>query len=82
MIKRKNGVDEIAEVLQRKILETDLKEGDRLPSHEELAQELGVGKASLREGLQKLSGVGVIDLRQLFGECSSGNHRTCPFGST
>ena len=55
MIKRKNIADEIAEILQRKILEMNLIEGDKLPSHEELAQELGVSKASLREGLQKLS---------------------------
>jgi GntR family transcriptional repressor for pyruvate dehydrogenase complex len=67
MIKRKNVADETAEVLHHKILETDLKEGDRLPSHEELAQEFGVSKASLREGLQELSAMGVIDLKQGLG---------------
>ncbi|MBW2077943.1 MAG: TAXI family TRAP transporter solute-binding subunit [Deltaproteobacteria bacterium] len=67
MIKRKNFADEIAEILQRKIFEMNLKEGDRLPSHEELAQDLGVSKASLREGLQKLSTMGVIDLKQGLG---------------
>ena len=67
MIKRKNFADEIAEIVQRKILEMNLKEGDRLPSHEELARQLGVSKASLREGLQKLSTMGVIDLRQGLG---------------
>lgn len=67
MIKRKNVADEIAEVLQRKILEMNLKNGERLPSHEELAQELGVSKASLREGLQKLSAMGIIDLKQGLG---------------
>jgi len=67
MIKRKSFADEIAEILQRKILEMNLKEGDRLPSHEELAQQLGVSKASLREGLQKLSTMGVIDLKQGLG---------------
>jgi len=34
MIKRENFTDEIAEILQRKILEMNLKDGDRLPSHE------------------------------------------------
>jgi len=67
LIKRKNVADEIAEFLQRKILEMNLKEGDRLPSHEELAQQLGVSKASLREGLQKLSAMGVITLKQGLG---------------
>ncbi len=66
-IKRRNVSDEIAEVLQRKILEMNLKEGDKLPSHEELAQQLGVSKASLREGLQKLSAMGVIEIKQGFG---------------
>ncbi len=67
MIKRKNVADEIAEFLQRKIMEMNLKEGDRLPSHEELAQQLGVSKASLREGLQKLSAIGAIDLKHGLG---------------
>ena len=67
MIKRKTFADEIAEILQRKILEMNLKDGDRLPSHEELAQQLGVSKASLREGLQKLSTMGVINLKQGLG---------------
>jgi hypothetical protein len=67
MIRKKSVADEIAEILQRKIMEKNLKEGDRLPSHEELAQELGVSKASLREGLQKLSTMGVIDLKQGLG---------------
>jgi len=66
-IKRRNVSDEIAEVLQRKILEMNLKEGDKLPSHEELTQQLGVSKASLREGLQKLSAMGVIEIKQGFG---------------
>lgn len=67
MIRRKNVADEIATVLQRRIVELNLKEGDKLPSHDVLAQELGVSKASLREGLQKLSVMGLIDLRQGLG---------------
>lgn len=66
-IKRRNVADEIAEVLQRKILESNLKEGDKLPSHEELAQQLGVSKASLREGLQKLSAMGVVEIKHGLG---------------
>lgn len=66
-IKRRNVSDEIAEVLQRKILEMNLQEGDKLPSHEELAQQLGVSKASLREGLQKLSAMGVVEIKHGLG---------------
>jgi len=65
--KRKNIADEIADILQHKILEMNLKEGDKLPSHEELTQELGVSKASLREGLQKLSAMGIIHIKHGFG---------------
>ena len=67
MLRRKNVADEIAGILQRKIVELDLKEGDKLPSHDILSQELGVSKASLREGLQKLSVMGLVDLRQGLG---------------
>ena len=67
MIRRKNVADEIATILQRKILEMNLKEGDKLPSHDVLSQELGVSKASLREGLQKLAVMGLVDLRQGLG---------------
>ena len=37
--------------------------GDRLPSQRALAQELGVGMSSLREALQTLQGMGVLELR-------------------
>ncbi len=67
MIRRRNVADEIAGILQHKIVELNLKEGDKLPSHEVLSQELGVSKASLREGLQKLSVMGLVDLRQGLG---------------
>ena len=67
LTKRKNIADEIAEILQRKILEMNLKEGDKLPSHEELTQQLGVSKASLREGLQKLSTMGVVQVKHGLG---------------
>jgi GntR family transcriptional repressor for pyruvate dehydrogenase complex len=39
------------------------KAGDRLPSQRQLAQELGVSMASLREALQTLQGMGVLELR-------------------
>lgn len=37
--------------------------GDRLPSEGELRQHLGVGRASLREALLRLAGMGVLDIR-------------------
>jgi GntR family transcriptional repressor for pyruvate dehydrogenase complex len=37
--------------------------GDRLPSQRQLAHELNVGMSSLREALQTLQGMGVLELR-------------------
>ncbi|MBN1318344.1 MAG: FadR family transcriptional regulator [Anaerolineales bacterium] len=39
------------------------KAGDQLPSQRQLAQELDVGFSSLREALQTLQGMGVLELR-------------------
>jgi GntR family transcriptional repressor for pyruvate dehydrogenase complex len=41
----------------------DWKAGDQLPAQRQLAQVLGVSMASLREALQTLQGMGVLELR-------------------
>lgn len=45
------------------IAESDLKPGDRLPGERQLAQRFGVSRGSLREGLQFLSIMGLIDVQ-------------------
>jgi GntR family transcriptional repressor for pyruvate dehydrogenase complex len=47
----------------RLISEGAWRAGDRLPSQRALAQQLGVGMSSLREALQTLQGMGVVELR-------------------
>lgn len=41
----------------------DLKPGDRLPAERTLAQDLGVGRPTLREALRALQLLGILDIR-------------------
>lgn len=46
------------------LLKEALKPGDKLPTEKELAQQLGIGRTSLREGLRQLETVGLLSSRQ------------------
>ena len=59
--------DVIAERLARAIREGVLEPGARLPTEQELAREFGVGRTSVREGLQKLRAYGLIETRKGLG---------------
>ena len=59
--------DVIAERLARAIRDGVLEPGDRLPTEQELAREFGVGRTSVREGLQKLRAYGLIETRKGLG---------------
>lgn len=54
----------VAERLQALLAERDLAPGDRLPPERQLAAELGVSRASLREGLRRLLDLGIVQARQ------------------
>ncbi len=56
--------DTIARNLEQRILEGSLRPGDRLPPERELAEQMGVSRPSLREGLRKLASKGLISSRQ------------------
>lgn len=56
--------DAIAHQLEGRILEGTLKPGERLPPERELAQRLGVSRPSLREAIQKLEALGLVESRQ------------------
>jgi DNA-binding FadR family transcriptional regulator len=49
------------------ILERGLDAGDPLPTEQELASELGVGRNATRECLKVLQGLGIIEIRHGYG---------------
>jgi GntR family transcriptional repressor for pyruvate dehydrogenase complex len=53
----------VVEKLLSLILSGEWKAGDRIPPERELSQELGVGRASLREALKALELIGMIESR-------------------
>lgn len=68
----------IAEVLYRLIRQESYKEGDRLPSERQLAQQLAVSRSLLREALIMLEILGLVEIRPGSGVYlikSSGNVR-------
>jgi GntR family transcriptional regulator, transcriptional repressor for pyruvate dehydrogenase complex len=54
----------VAERLRELLAEEDVVPGDRLPPERELATRLGVSRSSLREGLRRLTDLGIIEARQ------------------
>ena len=63
-IAQKRLPDVIAEQIVEGIRREGLKPGDRLPPEQELARQLGVGRTSVREGLQKLQTLGIVDVHK------------------
>ncbi len=59
-IRRTSTAEAIVEHLLERIRGGEFGPGDRLPSERKLMGELGVGRLSLREGLARLSALGVI----------------------
>src|SRR5437870_4196356 len=63
-IAQKRLPDIIAEQVVDGIRREALMPGDRLPTEQELARQLGVGRTSVREGLQKLQTLGIVEVRK------------------
>ena len=59
--------DAIANQIIGAIRDGVLKAGDRLPTEHELSQRFGVGRTSVREGLQHLRTLGIIETRKGLG---------------
>ena len=53
--------------IQRAFVERGLKVGDQLPSERELAKQLSVGRSSLREAIQGLQTMGLVEVRHGIG---------------
>ena len=53
----------VADRLKAWIISNNLKPGDRLPTEQKLSEELGVARHTLREGIKRLSQLGIIGSR-------------------
>ncbi len=54
----------VRDYIKQYILDRKLKPGDPLPPEGQLAQELGVGRSSVREAVKALQSLGIIEARQ------------------
>ena len=63
-IEKQRVADEIVEQLRSLILTGEYAPGSKLPPERELAKELGVNRASLREALKKLEHLRLVRIRQ------------------
>ncbi len=62
-IKAKKIYEEIVEQIRGMITGGELKPGDRLPAERDMAESLGVSRASVREALTALETVGILAIR-------------------
>ena len=65
--------EQIADSIRGLIVERRLGPGDRLPPERTLAQEFGVSRPSIREGIRALVALGVLDVRPGSGTYVSSN---------
>jgi len=63
-IKKQGVVDDIVESIKRALINGDLKPGQRLPSENELAQSLEVGRNAVREAMKMLSALGIVKIKR------------------
>lgn len=62
-IHRKKVWQEVAEELQRLIVDGHWEKGEKLPGEVDLAKEFGVSRSTLREALRALSSRGLVQIR-------------------
>lgn len=57
-------IDRLCQLLNQQLLDGDLKPGDKLPSERQLAMRFETSRPLVREALQQLKGLGIIESRQ------------------
>ena len=62
--KRVNATMQVVNSVKTALQTGELKVGDRLPNEADMANEIGVGRSSLREGIKILAAYGVVEPRQ------------------
>lgn len=73
-VKSVNLCDAVAQQILDLISEGALQPGDRLPTEVQLMKQFEVGRSTLREALQSLSTMGVIETRRRAGTFITGNY--------
>jgi GntR family transcriptional repressor for pyruvate dehydrogenase complex len=66
-IERRQTVEAVIESLEERILDGTFSDGDKLPSEEQLATQLGVGRRAVREALKVLEMKGLLEVRMGVG---------------
>jgi DNA-binding FadR family transcriptional regulator len=56
--------EDVVNGIKRMIISGELLPGERLPSEKDLSESLGVSRGPLREGVQALSSLGILESRQ------------------
>jgi len=51
------------DLLQEYLVQTGAQPGDKLPTEAEFAEELGIGRTGVREGIQALQALGIVEVR-------------------
>ncbi|WP_195939812.1 FadR/GntR family transcriptional regulator [Romboutsia sp. 1001713B170131_170501_G6] len=63
-ISNKKVYELVIEQIQDKILNGELKKGDKLPSERELSEQMSVSRTSIREAIRVLETMGVVESKQ------------------
>jgi DNA-binding FadR family transcriptional regulator len=63
-IKKESIRTQVSERLRDQVISRAWLPGSKLPSENQLATEMGVSRASIREGIQQLATLGLVDTRQ------------------
>lgn len=64
IFKRTPLIHKIVEEIKDRIIRGELREGEKLSSQDQLAKSLGVSRGSLREALNQLQLMGIIEMKQ------------------
>ena len=60
-ISNRKVYEEVIEQIQKRIVDGELKKGDRLPSERELSEIMNISRTSIREALRVLESMGVVE---------------------